>query len=124
MDKTKFAFMKKRIFIIGLVYCVICEVVSAFIIGFDGRFLMGLSMGFVSMIINLELLGKVVGFYMKTKRLGLAIILYIARLALYAAVALICYKLSMHALLAFAVGVFGIVIGALVSIKKEGAKGV
>lgn len=122
MDKQKFLLVKKNVFISSLIYSVVCEVVSVFIIGFDGRFLGGLAMGFIAMTINLELLGRVVDFYLKTKRLGLAILLYIARLAIYAAVAVVCYKMSMNALFAFALGVFGIVIGALVSIKKEAIK--
>ena len=122
MDKQSFKLMKKNVFIGGLIFSAVCEVVSVVIIGFDGKFLGGLAMGFITMIINLELLGRLVDFYVRTKKIGLAILLYIARLAIYAAVAVVCYMLSMYALLAFAIGVFGIVVGALVSMKKEAIK--
>ena len=124
MDNDTFNKMRRQLTILCIVYGIICEIASLFFIGFDVKFLAGLAMGIGIMLLNLILLKKTVEFYLEKKKLGLTIVLYLLRLLIYAGVAFICYKLSMNALMAYAIGAVGIVIGALVNFKKEVNKGV
>jgi lipid-A-disaccharide synthase-like uncharacterized protein len=124
MDKEAFYKMRKQLTVLCVAYGIVCEIASLFFIGFEWKFLLGLGLGIVTMLINFSLLRWVVVFFVENKNRGMAILLYLVRLALYGAVAVICYKLSMNALLAFAVGALGIVIGALINVKKEVNKGV
>ncbi|NLD10635.1 MAG: hypothetical protein GX671_02595 [Clostridiales bacterium] len=119
MDEDRYLQLRKEIFIICSIYAAVCEVVSLFILGFDKGFLMGLIAGVAIMLVNLELLKRIVVLYINTKRLGLVVVLYLLRLCIYAGAAYLCYMVSIHGLLAYAIGVFGIVIGALISYKKE-----
>ena len=100
MDEDRYLQLRKEIFIICSIYAAVCEVVSLFILGFDKGFLMGLIAGVAIMLVNLELLKRIVVLYINTKRLGLVVVLYLLRLCIYAGAAYLCYMVSIHGLLA------------------------
>ena len=131
MKDTKEAikYIEKDIFLNAAIYGVICAIISAFAIGINAKFFIGLAAGLAAMAVNFRLLeilictyfGKYLGFEgIEEKRTGrlLPAAIYIVRLCIYAAGIFICYKMGVMCVIAFAVGVMGLPVAALLHYLK------
>ena len=66
MNRENFTQQKKKIFFCMVVYGLLCEVFSLFILGFRGEFTIGLILGMGAAAINLVILETVVDLYVDT----------------------------------------------------------
>lgn len=120
MDKTEIVKLRKTIFISGLVYIGIAAVILVMTAGFKFVYITGLILGFGAMMLNLILLENVVALFRLPAKRPLAVLIYLLRLAIYGAIAVICYELGTIVLIAFAAGVLALLAGALVYMVKGG----
>lgn len=111
---------KKEIIAIYVIIAVICETVSLFIIGPRGDFAIGLIAGTVTMIINYNILGKVIDMMLSGSNITIAFLLQMGRYLLFGGVAFIVVKISIYATIAYAIG---ILILSLVFLVKYGKGG-
>ncbi|MEF9922108.1 MAG: hypothetical protein RR313_07105 [Anaerovoracaceae bacterium] len=111
---------KKEIIAIYVIIAVICETVSLFIIGPRSDFAIGLIAGTVTMIINYNILGKVIDIMLSGSNITIAFLLQMGRYLLFGGVAFIVVKISTYAVIAYAIG---ILILSLVFLVKYGKGG-
>lgn len=105
----------------ALIYGVVCAVASVFFEGIDLLILAGLGSGIFLMGCNLILLRFAVNCYVNSRMLP-AVLIYVVRILLYGAGAWISYRMGLRVLFAYAVGILGILPGALVYRGKGGIK--
>lgn len=115
MNREKLEFGKKTIFFFIVVYGLLCEVFSLFILGFDGGFLAGLVLGMGAVCINLIGLEKVIDFIIKREKIILAFPIYLGRLLLYGLLGFLAYRISLIAVIAYALGVVGLPAAAVLA---------
>ena len=112
MNRENFTQQKKKIFFCMVVYGLLCEVFSLFILGFRGEFTIGLILGMGAAAINLVILETVVDLIIKKRNTWFF---------LFGLLAVVSLKISFISVVAYAIGVLGIVVGSLVTfVKKEG----
>lgn len=120
MNREKFAIEKRKIFFFMVVYGLLCEAFSLFILGFNWRFTVGLATGIGIMAVNFIVLEKVVDFIIGRKQIVLAFLLHLGRFLLFGISAYLSYKLSVIALIAYGIGVLGLTAASVITYVKEG----
>ena len=121
MNRENFTQQKKKIFFCMVVYGLLCEVFSLFILGFRGEFTIGLILGMGAAAINLVILETVVDLIIKKRNTWLAFLIHLGRFFLFGLLAVVSLKISFISVVAYAIGVLGRVVGSLVTfVKKEG----
>ena len=123
MNRENFKKEKKIIFFYCVLYSLICEVISLFVLGFNMGFLIGIWSGSLGAVVNLYLLELVVDTAIINKNMTLAFLIQVGRLLIYGAVGFGCYLISLPALVAYAIGVLGIVLATVITYGKEETNG-
>ena len=122
MDMTQFRTIEKKVAATCVLFSVICAVIFSMVKEVSSAFFMGITLGTVLMLLNFHLLGIVVSRYFDRSGMGIPVMLYVLRLLIYAAGAVFCFRTGMTCLLAYALGVLGLVVGALLNFGKGGGK--
>ncbi len=118
--------IEKHIFISILIFNLICEIVSIFVIGFSKSFLTGILIGTVTMIINYILLGVVIDCILcrhKTLiKVYAGMLIYGIRLIIFTVTAYLCVKSGIEGIIAYAISVISLVLFASILYVKEEKK--
>ena len=122
MNRENFTQQKKKIFFCMVVYSLLCEVFSLFILGFKGEFTMGLILGTAAAAINLAVLEKVVDLILD-KKTRAAFLLHLGRFFLFGLLAVASLKIGFLAVIAYSAGVLGLVAGSVFTFVREGKHG-
>ena len=121
MNRENFTQQKKKVFFCMVVYSLLCEVFSLFILGFRGEFTIGLILGAGAAAINLVILEKVVDLIIEKRKMSLAFLLHLGRFFLFGLLAVLSFMISILSVIAYAIGVLGLVAGSVITFgKKEG----
>lgn len=120
MSREKFTREKWKIFFYMVVYGLICEAFSLFVLGLDWRFTLGLIIGIGAVTVNLIVLEKVVDFAIDGKQIWLAFLLHMGRFLLFGMTGYLCYRIGTIALTAYAIGVLGLTAASVIAYVKEG----
>jgi hypothetical protein len=103
----------KPVMLGATVFAAAGSVVAVFFMTEWRAFLIGAVAGLLVLAVNLRLLIYIADRFVQQKGMGVNAMIYIFRLLLYAAAALICLKYSLSALYGFAAAVLGVLPGAL-----------
>lgn len=120
MNRGKFAKEKWKIFFYMVVYGLLCEAFSLFVLGWNWRFTLGLIIGIGAVTVNLIVLEKVVDFAIDGKQIWLAFLLHMGRFFLFGLTGYLCYRIDSIALVAYAIGVLGLTAASVITYVKEG----
>lgn len=120
MNREKFTREKWKIFFYMVVYGLLCEAFSLFVLGFDWRFTIGLIMGICAVTVNLIALEKVIDYAIDGKQIWLAFLLHIGRFLLFGVAGYLCYRIDVVALAAYGIGVLGLTAASVITYVKEG----
>lgn len=112
MNMTQFRTIEKKVCITCVLFSVICAITFSLVKGISSAFFIGIALGTVLMLLNFHLLGIVVSRFFDRSGMGIPVMLYVLRLLIYAAGAVFCFRVGMTCLLAYALGVLGLVAGA------------
>lgn len=104
---------EKRIAIVCIIYDFFIFMAGYFILGLGIRFAGGVVLGSTVMLMNFFILSLVVNAFFQSRGKILPAIVYLLRLILYAIFGIICFKISDSLLLGYALGIVGIVPGAI-----------
>lgn len=103
---------KQKILFYMIVYDLICEAVSLLVLGFDGRFLLGLMIGTGITAVNLAALEKVVDCVIERKHTQSAVLLHLGRFLLFGLAGFCAYLIGITALVAYGTGTTGLAFAA------------
>lgn len=120
MNRKNFAKEKKKIFFYCVAYGLLCEAVSLFVLGLDTRFAVGIICGILATTINLMLLEKVVDNTITGNKAAITFLLQLGRFLIYGTLGYGCYLISTVSLIAYGVGVMGLVVALVITYCKGG----
>lgn len=122
MNRENFTREKKKIFFYCVVYGLLCEAISLFILGFDMGVPIGLVGGIFATTINLMLLEKVVDYTITGNKTAITFLLQLGRFLIYGILGYGCYLISTVSVVAYGVGVLGLVVAVVITYCKGGGK--
>lgn len=122
MIRENFTKDKKRIFTYCVVYGLLCEAISLFILGFNIGVPIGLIGGIFATTVNLMLLEKVVDHTITGNKTAITFLLQLGRFLIYGVLGYGCYLISTVSLIAYGVGVLGLVAAVMITYCKGGGK--
>ena len=111
----------RHVALCGILFSALAVIISIPVCGWKPDLAEGILAGTAVMLINFKLLQILLGYFLREKpSYGPAFLLYIVRLALYALAAYGSFRLGLAALIGFAIGVSGVVPGAVFADRMSG----